>query len=291
VAQPAPAEKPVDLRGQHVLIVDDNETNRKLLLQYTRGWEMRPWAIENGPSALQALKTAAQVGDPFQLLLLDGRMPGMDGFMLAEQIQRDKALTGVIIMMLTSDGQRGDAARCRDLGIRVYLVKPIRKAELLQAIQAALGRAESAREQVITRHSLREARRQLRILVAEDSAVNQSLMVHLLQKMGHTPVVAASGAEVLALLQKQKFDLVFMDVQMPEMDGFAATGEIRRQEQASGGHLPVIAMTAHALKGDRERCLAAGMDGYIAKPISFAEVEQTMAKFTEGAASAQSAGQ
>ena len=274
--QPAAAEETLDVRGVPVLIVDDNEINRRLLLEFTSGWGLRAVAAESGELALQKLKAAQRERAPFRLLLLDCRMPGMDGFTLAQQVQHDPELSGTIIMMLTSDAQRGDAGRCRELGISVYLVKPIQKAELLQAIRTALLLPVSLPlpEQVVTRHTLREARSRLRILVAEDNPVNQALMLRLLEKLGHSPVLAGNGREALALWQTQKFDLLFMDVQMPELDGFAATAEIRRREQPTGDHLPIVAMTAHALKGDRERCLAAGMDGYISKPVKFELVQQ-----------------
>jgi len=175
--------------------------------------------------------------------------------------------------MLTSVGQRGDAARCRELGILVYLVKPIRQSDLLEAILAALGKApEKERATVITRHTLRENRRKLQILLAEDNPVNQQLAVRVLEKRGHIVTVAANGAEALALLEGSRFDLVLMDVQMPTMNGFQATAAIRKQEETAGKHLPIIAMTAHAMEGDRERCLAAGMDAYVAKPIKVADL-------------------
>ena len=274
--QAAVLEEAVDLRGVPALIVDDNEINRKILLEFTSGWGMCPVAAQDGEQALQMMKTAQRERVPFRLLLLDCRMPGMDGFALAQHIHQDPELTGTIIMMLTSDAQRGDASRCRELGISVYLVKPVQKKELLQALRAALGGppAAQAPDRVVTRHSLREARAHLRILLAEDNPVNQAVMLRLLQKLGHIPVLATNGREALATMQSQRFDLVFMDVQMPELDGLAATAEIRRREQVSGEHLPIVAMTAHALKGDRERCLAAGMDGYIAKPVKFELVEQ-----------------
>jgi two-component system sensor histidine kinase/response regulator len=203
-------------------------------------------------------------------------MPDMDGFTLAERIKERPELAGATIMMLTSAGQRGDAARCRKLGIAVYLIKPIRQSELLEAILLALGRPcrRGERPAVVTRHSLREARRKLRVLVAEDNLVNQELAVRLLEKHGHTVAVARNGRETLEALGKATaggFDVVLMDVQMPEMNGFEATAAIRQKEKATGRHLPIIAMTAHALKGDRERCLAAGMDNYIAKPIEARE--------------------
>jgi len=171
--------------------------------------------------------------------------------------------------------------RCRELGIHAYLTKPITQAELLEAIQLALGTAarEEAQPTLVTRHTLRESRKQLRILLAEDNAVNQVLAVRLLEKQGHTVTVAGDGRVALAALEKQAFDLVLMDVQMPVMDGFEATAGIRSQEKATGAHIPIIAMTAHAMKGDRERCLAAGMDGYIAKPIQPKELYETLERF------------
>ena len=282
--QPAPPEETVELRDIPALVVDDNEINRKVLLEFTSGWRMRAVAAEDGELALRMMKDAQRRHSPFRILLLDCRMPGMDGFTLAKRIHEDPELTGTIIMMLTSDAQRGDAGRCRELGISVYLVKPVQKKELLQALRAALGPAAPPASPVVTRHSLREARSHLRILLAEDNPVNQALMLRLLQKLGHVPVLATNGREVLVMLQSQRFDLLFMDVQMPELDGLAATAEIRRREQASGERLPIVAMTAHALKGDRERCLAAGMDGYIAKPVKFDLVQQEIERLC-GAAS------
>ena len=284
------AEETVDLHGVSVLIVDDNEINRRVLLEFTSPWGMRAVATPSGELALQAMKASQQERSPFRVVLLDCRMPGMDGFSLARLIHGDPQLAGTVIMMLTSDAQRGDAARCRELGISVYLVKPVLKKELLQALRAALSVPGAARpaDQVVTRHTLREARLRLHILLAEDNPVNQAVMLRLLEKLGHVPVLATNGREALATLQAQKFDLVFMDVQMPEMDGFAATAEIRRREQAGGGHLPIVAMTAHALKGDRERCLAAGMDGYIAKPVKFELVQQEIERLC-GAAPAPAA--
>jgi two-component system, sensor histidine kinase and response regulator len=272
-----------ELRDLPALVVDDNQTNRRILCEMTRNWGMRPVAAESGAIGLAAMEAAQQKKDPFRVILLDGQMPGMDGFDSAEQMQKKIRLNaGVpesIILMLTSGGQRGEANRCRELGISAYLLKPVLKADLLAAILAALshGPAESdASPALVTRHTLRESARKLMILVAEDNAVNQAVIIRVLQKMGHTPVLAQNGAEALALARAEKFDAVFMDVQMPEMDGLAATGAIREGEKNTGVHLPIFAMTAHAMKGDRERCLAAGMDGYITKPVRFSEIEQTL---------------
>jgi two-component system, sensor histidine kinase and response regulator len=258
----------ISLRGLHVLIVDDNSTNRKILDAMLGHWLMQTTMASSGEEGLAVLERAASAGTPFPLVLLDAQMPEMDGFLLADHIKRNPKLAGATIMMLTSAGQRGDAARCRELGIAVYLIKPIRQSELLEAILAALGKpVREERPTVITRHTLRERRRKLRILLAEDNLVNQQLALRLLEKRGHTVTVAPDGSEALALLKKSPFDLVLMDVQMPRMDGFQATTAIRQEEETTGVHVPIIAMTAHAMEGDRERCLAAGMDAYIFKPI------------------------
>jgi CheY-like chemotaxis protein len=217
---------------------------------------------------------ASHTGKPFPLVLLDCHMPDMDGFSVAAYIKKDPKLAGAIIMMLTSGSQRGDAARCRELNISAYLVKPIQEADLLAAILKLLGQVSpsASRPVLVTCHSLRESRQRLRILLAEDNVVNQRFVARLLEKLGHTVVAAANGREVLAALEKQAFDLVLMDVQMPEMDGLETTRIIRKRERSAGTHLPIIATTAHAMKGDRERCLAAGMDGYVSKPIRVEEL-------------------
>ena len=217
-------------------------------------------------------------GTPFRLVLLDGQMPEMDGFSVAEEIRKDPELAGTTMLMLTSAGQRGDGARCRALGIAAYLMKPISQTELLEAILAVLGTPSDGPDQlhVVTRHSLRESRRKLRILLAEDNKVNQLVAARLLEKRGHTVVIAENGREALAALDKPDsgFDLVLMDVQMPEHGWVRGHRDHPRERNTSGAHLPIIAMTAHAMKGDKERCLAAGMDGYMSKPI---EIEQLLA--------------
>jgi len=283
-AQSASPARVAELQGLSVLVVDDNETNRRILYEMTRGWGMRPCAVESGSVALATLEMAQQRADPFRLALIDGNMPVMDGFELAEKIQtrvkHNAGLAETTVLMLTSSGQPGEANRCRQLGISAYLLKPVLKAELLAVVLTALGQRQvemSASPALITRHTLRESARKLRILVAEDNAVNQAVILRALQKMGHTPVLAQNGKEALALASTEKFDLLFMDVQMPEMDGLAATAAIRESEKNSGTHLPIFAMTAHAMKGDRERCLASGMDGYITKPVRFSDIEQTLA--------------
>jgi two-component system, sensor histidine kinase and response regulator len=270
------------LRDLHALIVDDNLTNRKVLAGMLTRWGMKPTAVEGGQTALQALQIARDTGRPFPLVLLDGQMPEMDGFALAGRIKREPEMVGATIMMLTSAGHLGDAARCRALGISAYLVKPIRQGELLQAICNVLNLSRPKKASLVTRHTLREARNRARVLLAEDNAVNQTLAVRLLERRGYNVSVAGNGKEALVAMERERFDLILMDVQMPEMDGFQATATIRRKERSGGGHVPIIALTAHALKGDEERCLAAGMDAYISKPIRtnemFATIERVLGK-------------
>ncbi len=281
-----PAERslvmePVSLWDLPVLVVDDNATNRRILRDMLCDWHMTVTVADSGPEALAAIEEARAAGKPFSLVLLDVNMLEMDGFEVADRIRRNPGLAGLTILMLTSVGQRGDGARCRELGVSAYLVKPIKQAELLDAIIAALGKrsGDGDRNPLVTRHSLREGRQSLRILLAEDNPVNQALAARLLEKRGHTVVVVGNGREALAALEKSAFngfDSVLMDVQMPGMDGFETTAAIREKEKGTGKHLPIVAMTAHAMKGDRERCLAAGMDGYVSKPIRAQELLQAL---------------
>ena len=282
---PAPAESPASLLDLPILIVDDNATNRRILLEMTSSWGAKPQAVSSGPEAIEVLLKAAQSGKAFPIAIIDGQMPDMDGFVLAQNIKSNPAISGTRLAMLTSAGQRGDAARCRELGIAAYLLKPISKTELLSGTLAVLTQEEGASKTLVTRHSLREAQRPLvpecsrylRVLVAEDNPINQKVVVSMLEKLGHRTTIANNGKEALTLSAERVFDVVFMDVQMPEMDGLTATKAIREREKAVGGHIPIIAMTAHAMKGDRERCLAAGMDGYLSKPVKGEEIEQTLA--------------
>ncbi len=273
---PAPALEMLDpsrLAGIRVLVVDDNATNRRILHDLLKAWNMDLVEAGDGPSALASVQQAILEQKQFRLLILDCHMAGMDGFTVARHIKDNPESSSTIIMMLTSGGQRGDADRCRELGISTYLLKPIRRSELLRAVLATLGQAEAGQPgSLVTRHTLREAQRRLRILVAEDNAVNQVFIRRLLEKAGHNAVVVKDGAGAVARAARERFDLILMDVQMPDMDGFAATAAIRKQEHASGVHTPIIALTAHALAGYREKCLAAGMDGYLSKPISFSEL-------------------
>jgi CheY-like chemotaxis protein len=284
--------QPEQLRAMHVLIVDDNFTNRTVLSEMLTRWGMKPTAVEGGRAALQALEVAKNSGRPFPLVLLDGQMPEMDGFTLAERITRDPELVGATIMMLTSAGHLGDAARCRELGISAYLAKPIRQGELLQAICDVLNLSTQKKAPLVTRHTLRESRNRSRVLLAEDNAVNRTLAVRLLEKRGYIVSPTCNGREALAALEKEDFDIVLMDIQMPELDGFGATAAIREMERLTRRHIPIIAMTANALKGDEERCLSAGMDAYISKPIRtielFATIERLLGKNYEARASDES---
>jgi two-component system, sensor histidine kinase and response regulator len=273
---------PEILRRVKALVVDDNRTNRRILEKMLQGWEMNPTSVEGGEEALAEVSNAQSIGKPYELILTDMHMPKMDGFELVERIRHRPELSVPTIMMLSSAGHRGDAKRCQDLGITAYLLKPIRQSELRKAIARVLG----AREQpgaipLVTKFSLQDAREPtvLRVLLAEDNTVNQRLAVRMLEKRGHRVTVAGNGREALDALEKDAFDLVFMDVQMPEMDGLVATSVIREREKGTGRHQIVIAVTAHAMKGDRERCMANGMDNYLSKPIGPKELDEILEKY------------
>jgi signal transduction histidine kinase/DNA-binding response OmpR family regulator len=278
-AAPRPALRdPAALDNVRVLVVDDNATNRQILERTLSYWRMRPTSVSNATAALNLLREAKAAGVPFSLLVADCHMPDVDGFMLVEQIQRSPDLSNLVTIMLTSGGQRGDGARCKQLGIAAYLIKPVLQADLLEALLQVLALSDGVAKsnQVITRYTLREGKLPLRILLAEDNVVNQKLASRLLEIQGHMVVVAADGAQALDTLEKQSFDLILMDAQMPVMDGFECTAAIRRLEQNTRAHIPIIAMTAHAMVGDRQRCLQAGMDGYIAKPVHAHELFETI---------------
>src|ERR1700722_2818810 len=273
---------PEILRDVKVLIVDDNRTNRRILEGMLKRWEMKSTSVEDGEEALAQLSSARKAGKPYGLVLTDMHMPKMDGFTLIEQIRQRPELSTAIIMMLTSAGHRGDGARCQELGVAAYLLKPIRQSELREAIARVLGAGvQKGPIPLITRYSLQDARDPqaiLSVLVAEDNAVNRLLATRLLQKRGHRVVITNNGREALEALEKDKFDLVLMDVQMPEMDGFQATSEIRKteKEKNNGSHQAIIALTAHAMKGDQDRCLESGMDGYLSKPIQPQELDRIL---------------
>jgi CheY-like chemotaxis protein len=230
--------------------------------------------VDGGRAAIEALEGARARGEPFPLALIDYQMPDLDGFGLAEEIQQRPALSTTLIMMLSSVGHRGDAARFRELGVASYLTKPVRQSVLLDALLAILSASEEqqAPRRLVTRHSVREGQPILRVLVADDNAVNRRLVRSLLEKHGHAIETVANGLEALDAITARPFDLVLMDIQMPEMDGLEATAAIRAMEQTRGGRVPIIALTAHAMTGDREACLAAGADGYLSKPINTPEM-------------------
>jgi PAS domain S-box-containing protein len=276
----APVFEPaIELKDHRVLIVDDNGTNRRILHDMLSRWEMQPQAAPDGVAAMAMLQAACAAARPFHLVLTDGNMPGIDGFDLAIRIQQDPGVAQTSILMLTSDRQQGDGKRCRELGIGAYLIKPVRQIELRDAIVRAL-KPKPALSDVPKAVEASETRRNLRILLAEDNAVNLKLASRTLENRGHNVTVAHNGREVLAAVARENFDVVLMDVQMPEIDGFEATSELRKRELVSGGHTPIVAMTAHAMKGDRERCLSAGMDEYISKPIRPAELFAAIEKVT-----------
>jgi signal transduction histidine kinase/DNA-binding response OmpR family regulator len=275
--QPVP---PTDLLDLLVLVVDDNATNRRILNAMLTHWQMRPTTVDGGVAALGCMMHAVAAGTPFPLVLIDVHMPEMDGFELAERIKHTPELAGATIMMLSSADLMGEAARCRELGVAAFLTKPIRQADLLEAMLLALGSGTRAEPRAAVRPDATEpSSRHLHVLLAEDNAVNQRLAVRLLEKRGHTVVMANNGREALAMVQQERFDLVLMDVQMPEMDGLEATAAIRDTERASGCHIPIVAMTAHAMQSDEERCLAAGMDGYLSKPLDAAKFSQVLERF------------
>ncbi|MBZ5515764.1 MAG: response regulator [Acidobacteriia bacterium] len=282
--------KDTSLRKLRVLVVDNNATNRRIVEEALTQNAMNPVLVDRGAAALEALEEAERAGEPFQLVLTDAQMAEMDGFALAAQIRKNPSLAGAKIIMLTASGQRGDSARCRELGVAAYLTKPFGRDDLLEALVKVMGDEgqPAAQRPLVTRHSLQEARPALRILLAEDNCVNRQLATRLLEKRGHTVVAVENGKGAVALLDDpagDTFDVVLMDVQMPEMDGYQATAMIREKEKISGRHLPIIAMTAHAMKGDRERCLEAGMDGYVPKPINPRELFSTIDTLVDSAPS------
>jgi signal transduction histidine kinase/DNA-binding response OmpR family regulator/HPt (histidine-containing phosphotransfer) domain-containing protein len=278
----APAAAPLEperLRNLPVLVVDDNATNRLLLEELLRGWQMRPVALASGRVAVEELNRAAKNGEPFPLLLVDALMPEMDGFALLEHIRQHPELTGAVVMMLSSGDRQGDAARCRQLGVARHLIKPVKPSDLLDAILTALaGTAPARRKPAGAAPAAAPAAAPLRILLAEDNAVNQKLAVRLLEKQGHQVLLAPNGRQAVDAVEEQPFDLVLMDVQMPEMNGLEAAAAIREREKVTGGHVPIIALTAHAMKGDREECVAAGMDDYITKPLQAKELYEAIAR-------------
>ncbi|MGI8982589.1 MAG: response regulator [Pirellulaceae bacterium] len=278
---------PLFVRDTRVLVVDDNATNRLILDEMLRNWGMLPVAVSDAQAANDALRAAHRATQPFRLVISDVHMPDVDGFTLVEWIRQDPELAATIVIMLTSGAQMGDPARCKELGVAAHLLKPIKQSELFDAIGLSLGINVPEDQQAPVRLGV-VTLQPLRVLLAEDSIVNQKLAIALLQKHGHSVVVAGNGKEAVAALEAQDYDVVLMDVQMPEMDGYEATAVIRAMEKKSGKHTPILAMTAHAMKGDRELCLDAGMDDYVSKPIRveqlFGALERLLGKRPPAAA-------
>ncbi len=263
-----------DLAGLRVLVVDDNATNRRILEETLRSWQVEATVVEGGREALAALEQATEAGKTFRLMLLDAMMPEMDGFSLVERLKERPELAAPTIMMLSSGGMRGDVERCDELGISAFLTKPVGQASLRAALANLIRepQAESSAP-VLTRHALREASGRRRILVAEDNAVNQALMRGILLKLGCDAAMVGNGQEAVAALAEQDFDLVLMDLQMPAMDGLEATAVIRDPESSVRDHdIPIIALTARAMEEDRQRCLDAGMNDHVSKPIEREEL-------------------
>jgi two-component system sensor histidine kinase/response regulator len=262
-----------NVEGVRVLIVDDNSINRRVLVGWLERWKMVPAQASSGPEALEAIREAQAAGRPFLLVLLDVNMPLMDGFEVAGRMKADSKPSATV-MMLSSSGQSSEAGRCADVGVANYLTKPVDPRELLTAISRAL-----ARDHVAPPRPLPSAMLPLdvpihraRILLAEDNVVNQRVAAGVLERKGHHVTVVTNGREAVSAIDGQSFDLVLIDVQMPDMDGFEATRIIRHGERAAGRHTPIIAMTAYAMKGDKERCFEAGMDDYLSKPINSKEL-------------------
>jgi two-component system, sensor histidine kinase and response regulator len=287
----------VDLRGLRVLIVDDNATNRLILEEWLRAWQTEPTAVADGLTALTSLWRGVAVGQPFAVALLDGRMPGVDGLDLAETIAQSPELENCRIILLTSEDHPGSLDRHRELGIAAVAMKPIPQEELLQTIcrvlntsagsgQWAVDSEDTASSELRTAHSSLPPG--LRILVAEDDELNQQVIQHFLLRQGHDVHMARDGRQALAALEQGPFDLLLLDVHMPELDGFRVIDTLRRREQSTGAHLPVVALTARSMMEDRERCLQAGMDEYLAKPIRrpelFAAIERVLARRPPAAA-------
>ena len=276
-----------DIRGRRILVVDDNATNRLVLRVQLSSWGCLPDDATNGREALAKLRAAVQAGDPFLVAILDIEMPEIDGGALGREIKEDLDLRTTILVMLSSSGRRGDAKRMEEIGFAAYLTKPVKSAQLRDCLALAIGSksatAGTPSLPIITKHSVVEARKQkIRLLLAEDNINNQKVALKILEKAGYRAEAVFNGLEALTALEKNPYDLILMDVQMPEMDGFETTAAIRRMEKEKGGHVPIVAMTAHAMKGDRERCLEAGMDDYLSKPIQPKELIEMIERQLKG---------
>ena len=273
-AQPADAARPAALEGLRVLVVDDNATNRRVLDEMLASWRMSPTTVADAKSALDLLRGTAGSPQAYDVVISDCQMPDVDGFTFAKRVKGDRRLAATPVVMLTSIGSPGHVDRCRRIGVDAYLSKPVKHSDLLDALVTVFG-VPTRKAASLTR-TAGSAPRPLRVLVAEDNLVNRKLVTRLLQKRGHKITAVENGGDAVAAVQAKTFDAVLMDVQMPEMNGLEATAAIRQHEAGTGGHVPIIALTAHAMQGDRERCLAAGMDGYLAKPIDVDELVSTI---------------
>jgi two-component system sensor histidine kinase/response regulator len=274
-------ESHVDIHGVRVLIVDDNATNRRILKDMLTNWGMNPTTASGGALAIQALRDANEEQDAFQLLISDVNMPGMDGIMLAQAIIEQSLLNPASVIMLTSGARPDDTNNLEQIGVSLHLLKPAKQSEVYDAVVSSLSAIGVTTQSPKTTPALAPVGPQvpeLKVLLAEDNLVNQKLAIGILEKLGHRVTVASNGVEALEMIAESEYDIVFMDVQMPEMDGFAATRELRRREAATQKHLPVVAMTAHAMKGDRENCLESGMDDYLGKPIRLKDVSEKLAE-------------
>jgi CheY-like chemotaxis protein/HPt (histidine-containing phosphotransfer) domain-containing protein len=283
------AETTAGLSNLRVLIVDDNAALRRFLQETLADRRMNIASVEGGQAALDAIRRANEEARPFDLLLLDACLPEMDGFSVVEQIKQAPKCGAATVMMLSSLSLESDSARCKQLGVSAYVVKPVLQPDLLETIATVTSAHKMGKrnDSMIARQSPMQGKDFFHVLIAEDNSINQKLAATLLKKRGHSVVVAASGRETLAAIERERFDLVLMDVQMPDIDGLRATAIIRERERLSGEHLPIIAMTAHAMKGDRERCLEAGMDNYLSKPMRtkelFEAIENLVSRSTEKA--------
>jgi two-component system, sensor histidine kinase and response regulator len=268
---PAPEKAladPACLRGLRTLVVDDNETNRHILGAMLGAWRMDVELVDSGELVEGMLQNAQHGNAPFRLVVLDAMMPVVDGFEVARRVKQNFGEAAPIVMMLSSGGLNSSAEQCRRLGITRYVMKPVSRNDLLDAVLRSLGH-ERPKPVMFSHDGYAESgNRTLSILVAEDNRVNQRVVEGILRKAGHSVSLAADGLEALEAWRRRHFDLILMDVQMPRMDGFEATRQVREHEKHTGTHIPIVALTAHALKGDRERCIEAGMDEYVTKPVS-----------------------
>ncbi len=271
------------LNGRRVLVVDDNPTNRFILTETLSQWNMYPVEATGAEEAIELLEIAKDEGAMFQLLLLDLHMPGMDGYQLAQYLNGNPGLYAGPVIIMTSAHSPEDGDRCRELGIAGYLTKPVKQSQLLHEINLVSCDSADCRSRFVRGNTFVQpaAMRELKILVAEDNPVNQKVVTRILEKVGHSVTIAANGKQAVEMASSGSFDLILMDVQMPEMDGFQATELIREHQKISGDVTPVVAMTAHALKGDRELCIEAGMDQYVSKPLQIKELLRVIDSVTQ----------